>query len=48
MVPISENEIITKDMEVAATIIKLAESGIVIRNKYSAEEKKAIKVSAPK
>jgi len=44
MVPISENEIITKDMEVAATIIKLTESGIVIRNKYSAEEKKAIKV----
>lgn len=44
MVPISENEIITKDMEVAATIIKLTESGIVIRNRYSAEEKKAIKV----
>jgi pimeloyl-ACP methyl ester carboxylesterase len=48
MVPISENEIITKDMEVAATIIKLTESGIVIRNRYSAEEKKAIKVLAAK
>jgi hypothetical protein len=44
MVPISENEIITKDMEVAATIIELAESGIVIRNRYSAEEKKAPRV----
>ncbi|MBP1766915.1 MAG: hypothetical protein H6P98_1030 [Candidatus Aminicenantes bacterium] len=44
MVPISENEIITKDMEVAATIIELAESGIIIRNRYSAEEKKAPRV----
>lgn len=44
MCPISEREIITKDMEVAATIIRLTESGIVVRNKYSAEEIKAIRV----
>lgn len=44
MVPISESEIVTKDMDVAATIIRLTESGIAIRNKYSGEEKMAIRV----
>ncbi len=44
MVPISENEIITADTDVAATIIKLVESGIVIKNRYSTEEKRAKRV----
>jgi pimeloyl-ACP methyl ester carboxylesterase len=45
MYPISEIEIITKDMEVAATILRLTELGIVIKNIYSAEEKNTIKVA---
>jgi|GEM_PF-397595 len=44
MCPISESEIITKDMDVAATIIKLTGSGIVIKNNYSLEEKRAKRV----
>lgn len=44
MVPISENEIITADTDVAATIIKLVGSGIVIKNRYAPEEKRAKRV----
>lgn len=45
MCPLSENEITTKDNDVAATVLKLTESGIAIKSKYSPGEKNIIKVA---